>query len=198
MKKVIAIDIDDVIADSTEAFRKRVNEHTGANLQPHHYKVQGEYWGYYERVWAEHGIELNQDEMDAEMIIDQSRISLLPGAGFAISELSKKHKVVIVTARDPRWEEATRKWLQKHFGKDAPRLYFSEAHRKFSSQTKGQICKDLGASWLIDDNVNHCQTAQDEGVQPVLFGSYGWHYDVPEDFPRCRDWQAVLEYFDAV
>jgi hypothetical protein len=64
--------------------------------------------------------------------------------------------------------------------------------------TKGQICKKLGASYLIDDNVGHCEKAIEEGVSAVLFGEYGWHGDAPDKLVRCKDWPAVLEYFDSL
>jgi 5'(3')-deoxyribonucleotidase len=195
-KPTIAVDIDDVLADSTEAYRIKVNEQSGANLRPHHYQVKGDYWGYYERIWAEHGIVANEDELDAEMISDQTSIPLLAGAEFAIGELSKKYNIVIVTARNPLWEGATKDWLKHHFGNSTLDLYFSEAHRSEGKKTKGQLCKDLGASWLIDDNIGHCSSALDEGIKAILFGEYGWHGEVPEGIVRCSDWPKVLEYFD--
>jgi glycerol uptake facilitator-like aquaporin len=56
----------------------------------------------------------------------------------------------------------------------------------------------LGASWLIDDNPEHCLSAIAHGIETVLFGEYGWHFNAPEHLTRCKDWRAVLEYFDAV
>ncbi len=196
-KLTIAIDIDDVLSDSTEAYRRRVNEVTGADLTPDHYRTEGEYWGYYERIWAQHGLEVDDEVLHHEMVDDQSRMPLVAGAEFAIGQLSSKYSLVIVTARDPSWESATRRWLDLHFGSIySPDLYFSEAHKDEGKKTKGQICKELGASWLIDDNVNHCKTATDEGVEAILFGKYGWHYDAPKELPRCETWFEVLEYFD--
>ena len=38
-------------------------------------------------------------------------------------------------------------------------LYFSEAGIETSSMTKGQICKEIGATWFIDDVPKHCESA---------------------------------------
>lgn len=196
-KETIAVDIDDVLADSTEAYRIRVNEQTGALLSSEHYRVEGEYWGYYERIWRQHDLAVDIDELDQEMIEDQSRIPLLPGAELALGQLLVKFQLVLVTARNPLWETSTRKWLEQHFGETTPDLFFSEAHSDPAKRTKGQICKELGATWLIDDNPQHCQSAMDEGVTPILFGSYGWHYEVPADIQKCETWQEVLEFFES-
>lgn len=198
MRKTIAVDIDDTIAESLEAFRKKANEHAGSSLGVEDYKIEADYWGYYEKVWEQHGIAdlVNATKVYEDLHTDQSLVPLLPGAQFAVSELMKKYKIILITARDPKWEDATKSWLQDQFGDRAPELYFSQAHRDTASKTKGQICKDVGAEWLIDDNVEHCLGAVQEGVTPLLFGSYGWQYKAPNHLTRCHDWQAVLEYFD--
>ena len=198
-KKIIAIDIDDVLAESTEAFRKKVNQYAGINLKPEDYKVEGPYWSYYESVWRAHNVAhlIDADLLHQQMHFDQSHIPLMPGAEFAINELQKRFDVILVTARDPEWKQATDKWLKEQFGTKKPALYFSEAHKGIDgAKTKGEICQDVGASWMIDDNPEHCQTVLDKGIKAILFGEYGWHVSVPKPVVRCKDWQAVLEYFE--
>lgn len=197
-KSIIAVDIDDTICQSLEAFRIRTNEFTGANLKPEDYRITGEYWGFYERVWDQHGLtgETTVQEVYEDLHTNQSLVPLLPGAELAINQLSKDFDIVLLTARDYKWEAATKMWLIEQFGQEAPEVYFSQGHRDTSSKNKGQICKELGAKWLIDDNVEHCITAIDEGIIAILYGEYGWQVDAPKALVKCRDWQAVLEYFD--
>jgi len=193
--KTIALDLDDVIVDSTEALRVLVNQRTGSRLTTEDYHVPDDtYWGYYERVWMRHGImdKVSYDELLGEMAQDQSHMPLLPGAAFALGELSKRFDLVIITARNPVTERATKAWLSQQFGTLFDKIYF--AHDK--SKTKGQLCQEVGASWLIDDNPGHCTVAQEVGVTPILFGEYGWHKVAPDDVVACKDWPAVLEYFD--
>lgn len=197
-RPIIAVDIDDTISQSLEAFRVRANTFLGADLQPEDYTIAGEYWNYYEKVWDQHGLagKVTVEEVYEDLHTDQSVIPLLPGAEFALDELMKRFEVVLLTARDSRWEEATRAWLVEQFGQEAPEVYFSRGHLDSSSKNKGQICKDMGAKWLIDDNVQHCITARDEGVTAILYGDYGWQTSVPADLVACKSWQEVLEYFD--
>jgi 5'(3')-deoxyribonucleotidase len=199
-KPIIAVDIDDVIPESTEAFRKVVNAHAGFDLRPEHYKIEGSYWGYYDQVWKTHGVAelVDRDQLMHQMHVDQSHVPLLPGSAYAIGRLQQNFTIVLVTARDPKWQGATSNWLSEQFGTSVPALYFSEAHRGVEgSKTKGEICRELGAQWMIDDNPGHCQTVLDCGVTAILFGEYGWHIDIPVGTVRCKDWQVVLEYLDA-
>ncbi len=196
-RPLIAVDIDDTLADSTELIRTNVNKEYGVSIPPEAYRTEGEYWGYYERVWVEHGLsDLTMEKLEDVMLSDYTRVPLLPSALFAIKELSKNFDVVIITARSSERAELTRKWIDTMLEGMTIDVHFSEAHKDESKMTKGQICKTLGASYLIDDNVGHCQSALDEGVKAILFGIYGWQANVADDMMRCKDWPAVLDYFN--
>ncbi len=196
VKKKIAVDIDDVIADSTESLRVVTNERTGSNLLTEHFRIPGDYWGYYERVWQIHGLDkqISFKKLDNEMIDDQSHVPLLPGASFALMELSKKFEVYLLTSRDSAWETATRKWLDDNGFENFNQLHFTNNFKGL--KTKGEICSQLGISWLVDDNPEHCQSAVKNGVQALLFGEYGWHHKSTDGLKRCKSWPEVLEYFD--
>lgn len=197
MKKgKIAIDIDDVLADSTESLRLLVNKRLSMSLPKSAYRVPGRYWGYYERVWSEHGIagQLDFKALNQEMEIDQSHVPVMANAQYAVHELVKDFHIVFVTSRDASWEKATKRWLHEQFGDENVEVYFCESHKNEAAKSKGEICKDLGADLLIDDNPSHCQSATDEGIATILFGEYGWHQDAEEDAVRCKDWPSVVEY----
>lgn len=197
-RKTIAIDIDDVLADSTESLRLLVNERTGARLTTEHYRVSGVYRGYYDNIWRMHGLEglVDFPSLNEEMVYDQSHVHTMPQAKLGIQELAKKYRLVLVTARDPSWSQATTKWLKDHFGYSLCDVHFAGHSRTGSQKSKGELCREVGASYLIDDNVEHCQTARELGVETVLFGDYGWHQGIPSDQIICKDWQAVMEFFD--
>ena len=197
MKPKISIDIDDVVADSTEALRILVNQRVGVALTADDYRgVGGEYWGYYERVWRNHGIQdrVSFKELSAEMAADQSHVLLLPGAEAAIHQLAQRFHVVFITSRDKSWEMATRKWFQKQFSHDDIELYFCENHKDARAKTKGQLCKELGVTLHIDDNEAHCQSVLDEGIAAILFGRYGWHDRSAKGVVACADWSEVMDY----
>lgn len=196
-RPLIAVDIDDTLADSTELIRVNVNDRYNVSISKEAYKTPGEYWGYYERVWSEHGLHaLTVEDLDDLMVKELTAVPLLPSALFAIKELYKRFDIVIITARRREREALTREWIETMFESMNIDVHFSEAHKDESKMTKGQICKHIGAGYLIDDNVGHCLSALDEGVQPILFGTYGWQSETSDDIVRCNDWPAVLDYFN--
>lgn len=193
--KTIAIDIDDVIADTHTAVIDWSNTQTGKNLTESDYLVDADYWGYYEKVWSEHDMShLNLGLFLDELAIDQAHIPLLPGALYAISELRKRFHIVLVTSRNPTLETATRHWLNMHTGTDID-IYFAKAKdHSANNLTKGEICRNLGAWLLIDDSVEHVQSALDYGIEAILFGEYGWHSHIPEGAVNKQNWSDILEY----
>ena len=198
-KPIIAIDIDDVLAEFTESVRQRVNESTGLTLTREDYQIRGDYWGYYETVWAQHEAAHSQsiETYVTEMAVSQLHIPMLPGAAFALTRLSEQYNLVCITARPKSLRTATEEWLKENVAELSIEIYFTN-HVDVDAPTvsKGEICARVGASYLIDDNVDHCVSAREHGITPILFGEYGWQYTVPEDLVRCRDWPMIIEYFE--
>ncbi len=192
---IIAIDIDDVIAATSDAIRISVNDKFNVNLTNEHYSQAGEYWGYYERVWESNGLVGDDIFSDfvQDMLAEKVEINLLPGAVSVISELAKHNKIVFVTSRDSAWKDYTLKWLGSNFSFDDIEVHFTKSHLGLEHKTKGEICSDLGVSLLIDDNADHCKSAIEKGVGAILYGDYGWHSSVPVGVVRCKSWSEVLE-----
>ena len=197
-KPLIAIDIDDTLADSTESLRIMANQRTGLNVPREAYQVKGEYWGYYERVWAEHGVDKSYSFSDhkAEMELDQSSLLVIDGAVDALGTLATRYRIVLITARDRSWEAETRRWFRDRFDGIDFELYFTDHHHDDKGLTKGELCRQLGAELLIDDNDAHCRSAIDQGIGAIRYGTYGWHGDDVEEFACCRTWRDVLEYLN--
>lgn len=192
-KPLIAIDIDDTVADSTEFLRLLVNQRLELNLPTEAYLVAGEYWGYYESIWREQKIDhlISYDDLNAEMI---ANVPMKPGAEGALRQLADKYSLIFITTRDKTLEPLTQGWFREHLPDIDFMVYFSSTPHNDITKSKGEICRELGVSLLIDDNADHCQCARREGVGAILFGEYGWQLSQNTDsLKRCRDWQAVLE-----
>lgn len=196
-RPVIAIDIDDVIADSTESLRHLVNKRWDVSLTKEDYRIPGSYRKYYEQVWTRHDLadKINYADLEDEMVISQDHVPLMEGAAEAIQELKKSAHVIFITARHVSWERATREWFKNVLAHENIDLHFSEGMSNVGAMTKGELCKKFGATWLIDDNPTHCFTALDEGVKTILFGDYGWHVGDLTGMRRCKNWREVAEHF---
>jgi 5'(3')-deoxyribonucleotidase len=198
-KQIIAVDVDDVLADTTEFWRLEVNRRAGISLEPEHWRVPGEYSGYYERLWQSHGVAelISIEDIDAIMKADQSKVPVMAEAKRILHKLAKSYNLVVVTARNTDQKESTWKWLDAVFPGIFSEIYFNYDEKTEVKRTKGEVCADIGASWLIDDHPGHCRDAMDKGVGAILYGTYGWHVEVPERVVRCKTWKDVEKYFDA-
>lgn len=76
------------------------------------------------------------------------------------------HEVVIVTARMKEWfgnpEKVSRDWLEKRH------IPYDELVADIPFKEKGKYCAEHGISVLVDDSVEACLNAQENGVRAVL------------------------------
>lgn len=199
MKPIIAVDLDDVLGDENHAMMHFINRRYGRAHTPEDYNITGEYWGFWQTVWG-------VDEAEAVTMYeaflqahDTSEVvqEIIPGAVEAINHLKKTYDLVIITSRQIEILRSTEKWLDSHFPATFKDVHFTALRGDRKKISKAQICQEIGASYLIDDNADHCSLAQEAGVQTLLFGDYGWNRTarVAPGVVRVRDWRAVQRYF---
>lgn len=198
-KQTIAIDIDDVLADTTDALRLFVNQKFGLELKEHHYRIKSEYWGYYETVWAHNGLETEGilDEFHAKYTLSQADTKPVQGSKDGVANLAAKYRLIAVSSRGIAQQAETERWMHDIFGDVFDVIRCIDTRK--TGMEKGEVCHELGASYLIDDNVDHCSSAIKSGLTAILFGMYGWQHEdrVSEKAVRCINWDEVTEYFDA-
>lgn len=156
MKKVIAVDIDDVLAVGNDAVRRF------ANLRYGHQHTSEDY--------------------------------LVPEA---LAWLKRYFDLIIVTAREAEFASATHAWLERHFPDIFHDVAFVTTWTGSVKDSKADICRELRAEYLIDDNIQHLQLASEAGIKGLLFGDYGWskNKELPPRTVRVADWKAVKEFF---
>lgn len=194
-KQTIAIDVDDVTANTMDSVRLWANEVTGASLVHSHYHTQDDYWDYYNSIWRRHGL---ADQLDFSIFLkkmetDQSNVLVAEGAKDAIQALKAKFNVIFITSRPLAQKDETRKWLDEHVDKDSPLYIASNPAAGQNLQSKGELCLELGASLLIDDNISNCQSALEYGADAILFGLYGWNENAPAGLKRCLTWPEIQD-----
>jgi uncharacterized HAD superfamily protein len=196
-KQIIAVDIDDVLADELPAMREFINKTYGLQLTAEDYDIESPHAGFWLEVWGvgkEEGQARYRAFTEAQV---PAQFGILNGALEGIERLKQKYTLVIVTARDQPFTDVTHTWLSKHFPETFKRIEFVHAWSTDEKVSKAVICKQIGADFLIDDSLEHCEMAAEAGLQVVLYGDYGWNRRATEvaGITRAKDWQAVLEYF---
>lgn len=195
-KKIIAVDVDDVLAKEAEfviAYSNRVWGHT-LSLDDY-----SEDWT---QLWQVDRVETERRVQELHKPGIVSSYELLEDGHEVLKTLTKKYKLIIITSRRSRVKSETLKWLQENFGDVFDEVHFSgiyEGSREGAHLlTKTDLCVELGVNYLIDDQPKHCFGAAGAGIDALLYGDYAVSRDLelPARVTRCKDWQAVKEYFD--
>lgn len=194
--QTIAVDIDDVLALSAQELVAFSNKRWGTRLAVTDYD---EHWANMWQVSIEEVRKRTQEFYDAKLV---ATYSPQDGGEEVLRYLSTRYKLVVATARSSELEKETLAWIQEHYGN-----LFSEVHHatiwnsitmEGYSATKTELCKQIGADYLIDDQLKHCLSAHEAGIHAILFGDYTWNQkpDLPSGIYRAKNWAMVKEYFE--
>jgi 5'(3')-deoxyribonucleotidase len=170
----IAIDMDEVIADSLSEYLSRYNADFGQNLKKE--DLLGQRLA--DLVSPEHWPRLNSYFDDASFF---ANLDVMEDSQNVIRELAAHYDIFIVTAAMevpcsfvPKFE-----WLQRHFPFISPDNYVFCGN-------KGIIAAD----YLIDDSIYQLQRFEGQGI--IYTSPRNIH---EKRFPRVNNWQEVREMF---
>lgn len=193
--KTIAIDIDNVLAASAESFVVISNRLFGDHITVADFN---EDW---QKMW---GVDHEEAERRGEVLRAnkyQKDYQPVEGAIQAVNELGKRYNLVLVTSRGKFVEELTRNWLKQHFDYPFEQIVFADFWDDIKNSKdghlrhKGDLFTQVGADFVIDDQLKHCMAAAEQDVQAILFGDYSWNQanKLPYGLFRCKNWSEVIE-----
>ncbi len=193
-KEIIAVDIDEVLfpmAPTFLAFHNTMygSEFTVDQMQSYYIEeMTGETW---QQVEA---------KIDAYLETEHYKQGQpVVGSVEAIKQLREKYKLVLITSRHFSYRGTTESFIEEHFtGLFDDLRYTHLPEDPELVKPKHIICKELGSIALIDDSVSNVFEAAQNGITGILFGDYAWNKSgvLPAGVIRCKDWPAVVEYFD--
>jgi uncharacterized HAD superfamily protein len=193
---IIAVDIDDVLANHAESFVNFSNERWGTHLTVEDYD---EHWA---EMWQ---IDNTETEARANVFRDSGIISEYDHTDEALpilTSLSRNYQLIVITSRRIQMEKETRAWIANHYPGVFTEIHFAGIWEKIDDDahrhTKADLCQALGVSYLIDDQLKHCIAAAKCGIQSLLFGDYTWNRasELPEHVFRVKDWEEIQNYFN--
>lgn len=195
-KPIIALDIDDVLADYADGFVRFSNERWGTNLTVDDYD---EHWA---EVWK---VDIEEIRRRADEIHDARIVTDLTHKHEAVpvlEMLAKTHQIIVITSRRIVAKEDTLAWLKQYFPMINSEVvnfagFWDTISHDSIRKTKADLAVKKGATVLIDDQLKHCLAAAEKGIEAILFGDYTWNQiDVlPRGVTRCKNWSKVEEYF---
>lgn len=192
----MALDIDDVVVRHVEGFIRWSNDTWGTELTVEEYS---EAW---HELWniAPEEVEERKKLFFTDEIVGE--FETIEGAGEGILALAGLKKIIGVTSRRESLRAVTENTLEiiapGAIGEIIFATYFKEGQKV--TRSKAEICSEIGATHLIDDQLKHCLAVSQVDVGAVLFGDYPWNRDgaeLPENIVRARDWQETISHFSA-
>lgn len=172
--KRIAIDMDEVMADTMAHFLEKYNSNFGVGLKTEHF--QGRH--VFEVIDEAHKPEAHTYFQQEDFF---ATIPVMPGSVDVIKALGERYEVFITTAAMdvPCSFTAKFDWLQRHF--------------PFIATSNIVFCGDKSivlADYLIDDNLRQLARFRGEGIV------YTAPHNINEKrFRRVNSWQEVWELF---
>ena len=183
---IIAIDLDDVLADSLTAFIKFYNE-THQDVLKHE-----DFTSYL--LTDIRGISREEEYKllkEFENSPHSKELKPMPKSQEAIKQLSKGNELVIVTSRLEEVRELTMLWLKKYFP-ELTRVYFTRIDYGKVRKSKAEICKEIQADILIEDNLKYAKEVAEAGIKVLLY-DYPWNQTPEtENIQRVKDWDEIL------
>lgn len=197
-RKLIAVDLDDVLADSAVKFVAYSNKKWGTTLEVDDFS---EHWA---EMW---GISIDETLQRRDHIYQekvQTKLDSFIDAKEVLSELAHTYDLIIVTSRPLVLQKDTIAWIEQYYGGIFKEVYFAgiwDGEHDVETAVKlnkGDRIKELGADYFIDDHPKHCLAVAKYGIPSLLFGDYGWNRHIVEqkNLLRVADWKAVKEFFD--
>lgn len=193
-RKVIAVDADEVLAEFMEYFLMFHNK----KYQTKFLKTDVTSFRFEEVFNIEETEVLHRiGEFYEDVLIREMK----PVAG-AIegvqSLLDKNYELQIVTARPPYYKEKTVEWVERHFPDKFKQIHFAfnPFNKNSERLTKAQICKQIGAGVLIDDNLVNAVDCAENGITVYLMDA-PWNQveDLPGNIIRVESWEEIVERF---
>lgn len=176
----IGVDIDGTLIDNLSALVSVVNEGTGKRLK------EDEIWDFDLSLVYDHPVEevVKMYESQPERVFFEP--PPLPFAREAMEAAKRAGiEVVLVTARNPAFEDITRRWLKVH-SIPYDELYFQG--------NKAVACKRYNLSLFVDDHIRNAKAVSESGIPAVVVDAPHnrhhatggilyrmWHWDT---FPR--------------
>lgn len=196
-KRLIACDIDDVLADTAPRLINFSNQNFATNLTAEDFL---ENWS---EMW---GVDLEEAERRAEVIHDSDIFSEMQVVKGSLEVLTRARAagfdIVAATSRPLRLRSVSEAWLDANYQGIFSEAYFSgiydgERHPDMHFITKRDLYGKIKPTVAIDDQPKHCLGAREINVESsMLFGDHKWNREfdcAASGIIRCRNWREIGE-----
>lgn len=164
-KRVIALDIDDVLINFNESLRKFHNARYGTSYERIDI-VSFELSG----LWKCTRSEMVRRVMEHYHSKEHEAIEVIDGVPDVLLRYKKKFTYVCITARPESVRAHTLPILERYFPKLIKSAHFL-GHLELGSahcKSKAEVCHEIGAMLLVEDSLHNAEVAAHAGVRVLL------------------------------
>jgi uncharacterized HAD superfamily protein len=173
--RLLGVDIDNVISLTDPALRKSIRDLYGIRLT----QEQIVYYDY-----SKCGLTQEQERKVLEVFRDVTckELDVVPGAIEALTILSKKYRIILVTSRHPQLIEKTKDWLKLRKIPHDKLIFETDKHQT-----------DHDFDFFVEDNDDSALALAQAGIMTFLF-DYPWNRSMAphENIKRVSGWGDVL------
>lgn len=193
----VAVDVDEVLGRFLHSLNRYCHDTHGLNFDICDYSDYN-----FHKIW---GCTKDESNHIVHEFFKSSHFAVgvlpMPGALHSLQRLKAVSDLVVVTSRQHVIQKPTLQWLELHYPGIFEEVHFGN-HWALEgiSKSKSEICRELGAKVLIDDNPIYAVECANAGISVLL---YDWHLTYPwsktADGPshplirRVTDWNDVEE-----
>ncbi len=118
----------------------------------------------------------------------------IAGAVEAVNQLSKKHKLLIITSRPEIIKKETYNSLEKYFNKSFSLISMLGNYSPKSIKTKKQICQENNCAVMIEDAYHHAIKCAEKGILTLLYNQpWNENKKLHKNIIRVNNWEEILE-----
>jgi uncharacterized HAD superfamily protein len=214
-KRIIAVDIDEVLASFSKSVVAFVNDKYNANMS-----ISDICSLRFDQLWNISVEETNRrmDEFHDSVYFREQLSPVDEMAFHYLGLLKEKFELHVVTARKSKIENITRDWIETHYPNVFTDIHFGNHYispeeaeesmakgevKHATKRSKSSMCKDIGACLLIDDHLEYAIDCAEHKLPAILFGNYSWNRGVisPQHAPyitRVSKWADIPDAIDRI
>jgi uncharacterized HAD superfamily protein len=125
--------------------------------------------------------------------LDHDEAPPIVGSVEALTHLSKHYDLHIVTSRREELRALTEAWINRFMPGVFVGVHFTNGFcaQNGKKRPKSEVCKELGARFLIDDALSHAEEVASAGI-PVFMPDRPWNRShTPPSVLRVHAWDEI-------
>jgi len=184
----VAVDVDDTIIDTIGSLILFHNNIYGTN-----FKEEDFYSCWYREVWG--GTKEEEIKKLEDFYKSNYYSEIIPIKGSQktlISLIEEGIEFQAVTGRVYDLIEKTEGYIKKHFPNIFSNIYHTNSYGLTGIKIrKSEVCKNINADFIIDDDMNHVVDCTNAGI-PVLVFNKPWNQGIlPNGAFRMNSWEEL-------